>query len=247
MALYDRIGRSYRRTRQADPRVAAAIRDALGDVGSVVNIGAGAGAYEPPQTVLAVEPSRVMIGQRPAAAAPAVEAVAEALPLPDDAVDAALAVLTVHHWSDVAAGVAEMRRVARRRAVFFTWWPERVADFWLLRDYLPAAAETDARLAVRIEELTRLLGADAEIRPVPVPHDCVDGFAAAYWRRPEAYLDPEVRAGMSVFATTDPAALEDGLRRLEADISTGAWHRANADLVHADSLDVGYCTVAVDL
>lgn len=247
MALYDRIGRSYRRTRQADPRVAAAIWDALGDVDSVVNIGAGAGAYQPPQTVLAVEPSRVMLDQRPAGAAPAVEAVAEALPLHDDAVDAALAVLTVHHWSDVAAGVAEMRRVARRRAVFFTWWPGRVADFWLLRDYLPAAAQTDARLAVQIQDLTRLLGGHAEVRSVPVPHDCVDGFAAAFWRRPEAYLDPEVRAGMSVFAKTEEAALREGLGRLEDDVRSGAWHRAHTDLLEADALDVGYCTVAVDL
>ncbi len=247
MALYDEIGRSYRRTRLPDPRIAAAIVDALGDVDSVVNIGAGSGSYEPPQTVLAVEPSRVMIDQRPAGAAPAVAAVAEALPLADDAVDAALAVLTVHHWSDVAAGVAEMRRVARRRAVFFTWWPERVADYWLLRDYLPAAAATDARLAVQIHELTSLLGDDAEIRSVPVPHDCVDGFAAAFWRRPEAYLDPDVRAGMSVFATTDPAALGEGLARLEDDIRSGAWHRAHADLLELDALDVGYCTVSVDL
>jgi SAM-dependent methyltransferase len=247
MALYDAIGRSYRRTRQADPRIAAAIHAALGEVDSVVDVGAGAGAYEPPQTALAVEPSRVMIEQRPAGAAPAVEAVAEALPLADDAVDAALAVLTVHHWDDVAAGVAEMRRVARRRAVFFTWWPERVAEFWLLRDYLPAAAETDARLAVPVQELTRLLGGHVEVRPVPVPHDCVDGFAAAFWRRPEAYLDPEVRAGMSVFATTEPEALRAGLQRLEEDIRSGAWHRAHADLLEADALDVGYCTVSVDL
>ncbi|SDE64611.1 Methyltransferase domain-containing protein [Blastococcus fimeti] len=247
MALYDGIGRTYRRTRQADPRIAAAITAALGEVDSVVNIGAGAGAYEPPQTALAVEPSRVMIDQRPAGAAPAVRAVAEALPLADDAVDAALAVLTVHHWSDVAAGVAEVRRVARRRVVFFTWWPERVADFWLLRDYLPAAAKTDARLAVKVQELTRLLGAHAEIRSVPVPHDCVDGFAAAFWRRPEAYLDPDVRAGMSVFATTPPDALREGLERLEADVRSGAWHRAHEDLLHRDALDVGYCTVSVDL
>jgi SAM-dependent methyltransferase len=247
MALYDGIGRSYRRTRQADPRIAAAISGALGDAVTVVNVGAGAGAYEPAGTVLAVEPSRVMLAQRPPGAAPAVEAVAEALPLADDAVDAALAVLTVHHWSDVAAGVAEMLRVARRRAVFFTWWPERVADYWLLRDYLPAAAATDARLAVQIHELTRLLGEDAEIRSVPVPHDCVDGFAAAFWRRPEAYLDPEVRAGMSVFATTDPAALGEGLARLEDDVRSGAWHHTHADLLQLDALDVGYCTVSIDL
>jgi SAM-dependent methyltransferase len=247
MALYDEIGRSYRRTRRPDPRIAGAIFTALGDMDSVVNVGAGAGAYEPPQTVLAVEPSRVMIDQRPAAGASVVQGVAEALPLGDRSVDAALAVLTVHHWSDVAAGVAEMRRVARRRVVIFTWWPERVATFWLLSEYLPAAAETDARQAVPVQELCRLLGPAAHVRSVPVPHDCIDGFGAAYWRRPEAYLDPDVRAGMSMLARTDVSALRDGLQRLEADLRTGAWQRRHEHLLQAAALDVGYCTISVDL
>jgi SAM-dependent methyltransferase len=246
MALYDQIGRSYRRTRRPDPRIAAAIFDALGDADSVVNVGAGAGAYEPQQTVLAVEPSRVMIDQRPAGAAPVAQAVAEALPLPTGSVDAALAVLTIHHWSDVAAGVAEMRRVARRRVVFFTWSPERFAGYWLLSEYLPAAAETDARMAVPLHELSRLLGAGVRMQPVPVPHDCVDGFGAAYWRRPEAYLDPEVRAGMSMLAKTDAHALRDGLQRLEADLRAGEWRRRHQDLLQADALDVGYCIVSLD-
>ncbi|MDT0276301.1 class I SAM-dependent methyltransferase [Blastococcus goldschmidtiae] len=246
-ALYDEIGRTYGRTRRPDPRIAAAIRAAVGEVDSVVNVGAGAGAYEPLQTVLAVEPSRVMIDQRPAGAAPVVQGVAEALPLPDRAVDAALAVLTVHHWSDVGAGVAEMRRVARRRAVFFTWWPGRVAEFWLLREYLPAAAETDARHAVPVEQLLRLLGPAARVRSVPVPHDCTDGFGAAYWRRPEAYLDAEVRAGISMLARTEPTALRAGLQRLEDDLRSGAWRRRHADLLAADALDEGYCVVTVDL
>ena len=245
MALYDQIGRSYRRTRRPDPRIAAAIVTALGDVDSVVDVGAG--AYEPPQTVLAVEPSRVMIDQRPAGAAPVVQAVAEALPLPDRSVDAALAVLTVHHWSDVAAGVAEMRRVARRRLVFFTWWPERVAEFWLLSEYLTAVAEADARRAVPVQQLSRLLGAAVDVRSVPVPHDCTDGFGAAYWRRPEAYLDPEVRAGVSVLATADAGALREGLQRLEEDLRSGEWYRRHEDLLQAEALDVGYCVVSVDL
>ena len=155
--------------------------------------------------------------------------------------------LTVHHWSDVAAGVAEMRRVARRRAVFFTWWPERVAEFWLLREYLPAAATTDAHHAVPVQQLSRLLGATAHVRSVPVPHDCTDGFGAAYWRRPEAYLDPEVRAGISVLARTDADALRDGLQRLEEDLRSGAWHREHQHLLQAEALDVGYCVVSVDL
>lgn len=247
VALYDEIGRTYRRTRQPDPRIAGAIEAALGPVDSVVNVGAGAGGYEPPQTVLAVEPSSVMIAQRPVGVAPVVQAVAEALPLRTQSVDAALAVLTVHHWADVAAGVAEMRRVARRRLVFFTWWPERIATFWLLAEYLPEAAEVDARQAVPIEELQRLLGRTATVRAVPVPHDCTDGFGAAYWRRPEAYLDPDVRAGMSMLARTSDSALRAGLRRLADDLRTGAWHDAHADLLSDDALDVGYCTVAVDL
>jgi SAM-dependent methyltransferase len=246
-ALYDEIGRTYRRTRQPDPRIAAAILTAVGDADSVVNIGAGAGSYEPAHTVLAVEPSRVMIDQRPAGAAPVVQAAAEMLPMPDRSVDVALAVLTVHHWSDVAAGVAEMRRVARRRALFFTWWPERTAEFWLLQDYLPAAADTDARLAVPVQELSHLLGEHVRVTPVPVPHDCTDGFGAAYWRRPEAYLDADVRAGMSMLATTDPSALREGLLRLEEDVRTRRWHRTYEHPLRVDVLDVGYCIVSVDL
>jgi SAM-dependent methyltransferase len=188
-----------------------------------------------------------MIAQRPVAAAPVVQAVAEALPLRDESVDAALAVLTVHHRADVAAGVAEMRRVARRRLVFFTWWPERVAQFWLLAEYLPAAAETDARQAVPLQSLCALLDGDCQVQAVPVPHDCLDGFGAAYWRRPEAYLDPEVRAGISMLAKTDEAALRAGLRRLEDDLQTGRWHREHAPLLQLDALDVGYCTVTIDL
>ncbi len=246
MALYDSIGRTYSSTRRADPRIAAAIADALGEAASVVNVGAGAGSYEPVQTIAAVEPSRVMIAQRPPGSAPAVQAVAEHIPLRDRCADAALAVLTVHHWSDVAAGIAEMRRVARRRLVFFTWHPRPFASFWLLSEYLPEAARVDAAMAEPIRVLTRLLRG-AEVRPLPVPHDCTDGFAAAYWRRPEAYLDPAVRAGISVLAKTGEKALRAGLNRLADDLRTGRWHDNHADLIQLDSLDVGYSLVTAGL
>ena len=242
MALYDSIGRTYSSTRRADPRIAAAIADALGEAASVINVGAGAGSYEPVQTIAAVEPSRVMIAQRPPGSAPAVQAVAEHIPLRDRCAEAALAVLTVHHWSDVAAGIAEMRRVARRRLVFFTWQPRPFASFWLLSEYLPEAARVDAAMAEPIRVLARLLRG-AEVRPVPVPHDCTDGFAAAYWRRPEAYLDPAVRAGISVLAKTGEEALRAGLNRLADDLRTGRWHDNHADLIQLDSLDVGYSLV----
>jgi SAM-dependent methyltransferase len=246
MALYDSIGQTYHSTRRADPRIAAAITDALGDAASVVNVGAGSGSYEPGQTVAAVEPSRVMIAQRPRGSAPAVQAVAEHIPLRDRCADAAMAVLTVHHWSDVAAGVAEMRRIARRRLVFFTWHPREFESFWLLSEYLPEAARVDAAMAEPIRVLAGLLH-DAEVRPVPVPHDCTDGFCAAYWRRPEAYLDPAVRAGMSVLAKTGEEALSAGLSRLADDLRTGRWHDNHSGLLQLDSLDVGYSLVIAEL
>lgn len=246
MALYDSIGQTYRATRRPDPRIAAAITSALGDAASVVNVGAGAGSYEPGQTIAAIEPSRVMIAQRPPGSAPAVQAVAEQIPLRDQCADAALAALTVHHWSDVAAGIAEMRRIARRRLVFFTWWPRETASFWLLSEYLPETAKVDAAMAEPIRVLARLLPA-AEVRPVPIPHDCADGFAAAYWRRPEAYLDPAVRAGISLLAKTGDEALRGGLNRLADDLRTGRWHDDHADLIQLDSLDAGYRLVIAEL
>lgn len=242
MALYDSIGRTYSATRQPDPRIAAAIADALGDAASVVNVGAGTGSYEPAQTIAAVEPSQVMISQRPPGSAPAVQAVAEHIPLRDQCADAALAVLTVHHWSDIAAGVAEMRRIARRRLVIFTWHPRKFTSFWLLNEYLPEAARVDAAMAEPLMVLAGLLEG-AEVRPVPVPHDCADGFAAAYWRRPEAYLDPAVRAGISILAKTGDEAMHRGLSRLADDLRTGRWHDNHADLMQLDSLDIGYSLI----
>lgn len=190
MALYDTIGRTYRVTRRADPRIAAAIIDALGDASNVINVGAGSGSYEPAQTIAAVEPSPVMIAQRPEGAPGAVQATAERLPLRDNCADAALAVLTVHHWSDVVAGVAQMRRIARRRLVFFTWDPRAFARFWLLSEYLPVAAEIDAALAVPVHVLSGLLRG-AQIRPVPVPHDCSDGFGDGVLAPPAGIPRPD--------------------------------------------------------
>ncbi|WP_082969628.1 class I SAM-dependent methyltransferase [Mycobacterium kyorinense] len=213
---------------------------------TVANIGAGTGSYEPSNTVVAVEPSRVMIAQRPVGAAPVIQAVAERLPLRTDAVDAALAILTVHHWSDVAAGVAEMTRIARRRIVILTWDDAVFREFWLLREYLPAAADTDARLAVPITKLASLLG-NASIQPVPIPHDCVDGVGGAYWRRPYAYLEAQVRAGMSMLALTPEPLLREGLSRLQSDLATGAWTRHHADLLDKPQLDLGYRLVVADL
>lgn len=239
MTVYDTIGRSYGTTRRPDPRVAARIAAALTGMATVVNVGAGTGSYEPPGTVAAVEPSPVMLAQRARGTAPAVRAVAEALPLADGCADAAMAVLTVHHWGDLAAGVAELRRVARRRVVVLTWDQRVTRRMWLLRDYLPAVVAYDDAREVPVAELVRLLGG-ARVEVVPVPHDCTDGFGAAYWRRPHAYLDPVVRAGISMLAQTGEPALADGLARLAADLASGRWQRRNADLLARDELDAGY-------
>jgi SAM-dependent methyltransferase len=245
-ARYDRTGQTYSRTRQPDPRIAAVINEALRDAATVANIGAGTGSYEPAGTVIAIEPSRVMIDQRPPGAAPAVQAVAEHLPVRSNAVDAALAVLTVHHWRDLDRGVAEMQRISRRRVVIFTWDHEVLRRFWLMRDYLPAAADTDAEIAVPITRLTALLG-DVTVVAVPVPHDCVDGFGGAYWRRPHAYLDATVQAGMSLFTLTPEPAFRQGLLRLRADIDSGEWHRQHQDLLNSEQLDLGYRLLIADV
>lgn len=235
--LYDRIGVGYGKLRREDPRIAARIHAALGDARTVVNVGAGAGSYEPcNREVVAVEPSAVMRAQRPPGAAPTIAAAAEALPFADGSFDAAMAVLTDHHWSDRFAGLREMRRVTRRVAVLFQWDPATVRDFWLTRDYLPSFAAAPAAPFARIAET---LGA-TRTEIVPIPHDCTDGFLAAYWRRPEAYFDPQVRACISVFALLDPGAVAAGLARLRDDLDTGAWHAHNADLLECDAIDLGY-------
>ncbi|MBO4274693.1 class I SAM-dependent methyltransferase [Microbispora triticiradicis] len=246
MTLYDEIGTTYSAVRRPDPRVAARITAAIGDAATVVNVGAGAGSYEPPRTLLAVEPSAVMIAQRPPGAAPAVRARAEALPLADDVADAVMAILTVHHWSDLAAGIAEMRRVARRRVVILTWDQEVTRDYWFLAEYLPEGVALDEGRTPSIAELGRMLGG-ARVEAVPVPHDCADGFGAAYWRRPAAYLDPVAQSGMSVFGQLGPEIVRRALDRLAADLESGRWHERHRDLLGLQEYDAGYRLLVADL
>jgi SAM-dependent methyltransferase len=235
---YDVIGRSYTATRVTEPRIAAAIWEALGDARSVLNVGAGTGNYEPPgREVTAVEPSAVMIAQRPPDAAPVVQASAEALPFEDASFDAAMAVLTIHHWSDWRAGIEEMRRVARR-VVLFSWDPSFAARLWISADYFPQVIETEADFPSLADQAGALRA--TRVTAVPIPHDCRDGFYGAYWRHPEAYLDPVVRAGISVLARRDPGELAPGLARLAEDIRSGAWAERHSDLLETDELDLGY-------
>ena len=238
-AVYDRIGRGYTATRRPDPRIAAAIAGALGDARTIVNVGAGAGAYEPPgRPLTAVEQSWRMLEQRPRGAARVVQAAAEALPFRSGAFDGALAVLTLHHWTDWRAGVAEMQRVARR-VVIFTHEPGPAGSFWLTGTYFPELAALDRERFPSAADVADRLG-DCRVERLPVPHDCVDGFLAAFWRRPEAYLDPGVRAGMSGFALLDRDAVARGVARLEADLASGEWERRFGHLRALDALDAGY-------
>lgn len=234
--LYDQIGIGYSEYRRPDARIAARIEAALGPCRSVLNVGAGAGSYEPKnRSITAVEPSAEMIRQRPRDAARAVQADAERLPFADQSFDAALAILTIHHWPDKVRGLAEMRRVARERVVILTWDPEHPA-FWLIRDYLPQIREIDRRDFPSLRELESSLG-PIKTEALPIPADCVDGFLGAYWRRPAAYLDPRVRAAISIFSKLDATA---ALARLEADLADGTWNARYGELLARPELDAGY-------
>ena len=239
--LYDTIGATYTVTRRTEPRIAAQVWAALGDARTVLNVGAGTGSYEPSDRyVLAVEPSALMRSQRPPGAAPCLVGSAENLPFDDQSFDAATAFATVHHWPNPIAGLHEMRRVARRVVVFThdtsdAGWLRR---FWLTRDYLPEVADLLVGRP-RLSELARAIGARTE--PVLIPWDCVDGFFEAYWRRPEAYLDDNVRRGVSVWARVGPEAEHRAVRSLRDDLASGRWAERNRDLVDLDVAELGLC------
>ena len=236
---YDRGGGTYTATRRTDPRLAARIWAALGDARSVVNVGAGTGNYEPPDRyVVAVEPSETMAAQR---ATPAIRASAEALPFHDASFDAAMAVLSDHHWADAIAGLREMARVARR-VVVFQWDAECVDLAWLTRDYLPEFRAL--RAPVPLAERAAAIGARMEV--VPIPWDCEDGFFHAFWRRPEAYLEEQVRRGSSVWGRVGPDAEARAVARLRADLESGAWQERNAALLELEEYDLGYRLLVAD-
>jgi hypothetical protein len=234
--LYDRIGSGYTGTRRPDRRIAHAVEAALGDARTVVNIGAGTGSYEPTgRDVLAVEPSATMRAGRPAGSAPCLAAEAEALPLPDASVEAAMAIYADMHWRDHRRGITEMVRVSTRRVVVLTVDHDAATGYWLTRDYLPDADDLFAPLS----RVTSVLPS-CRVTTVPIPHDCADGFVHAFWRRPRALLDPRVRATMSLFARLEPGAVERGLARLGADLKSGAWQRRNREILGLESLDLGH-------
>ena len=241
--LYDQLGHGYKAQRRPDPRIAVQILHQLKNRASVLNVGAGTGSYEPADVpVVAVEPSSQMILQRRNCSY-VVQAKAEALPFIDGAFDAAMAILTIHHWNDKERGLAECVRTTRKRFIIFTWDPAS-EGFWLVREYFPELLAFDRRIFPSMEDLRAVLGR-INIQTVTVPADCIDGFLGAYWRRPYAYLDALVRSGMSSFARI--SEVESRIEELRNDLSSGVWERSHRHLLGADTLDIGYRLVTVEL
>jgi SAM-dependent methyltransferase len=233
---YERHGRTYARHRRPDPRIAACIHAALGDARTVLNVGAGAGSYEPDDRwVLAVEPSATMRAQRPAGAAPAVEARAEALPFDDGAFDAAMACVTIHHWEPPEAGLAELRRVSSGPVVVFTFELDRLPA-WQLQ-YLREGVAAERPRYPAIADVAAALGGRTHVERIPTPGDCTDGFFEAYWRRPEGLLDPSVRSAQSVWALLKPGVEERVVERLAVALRSGAWDAEHGHLREQASLD----------
>lgn len=220
---YGVIGETYARFRRPDPRIAAAINAALGAAKDIVNVGAGAGSYEPAdRKVTAVEPSATMRAQRPPHLAPAIDAIAENLPFEDKSFDAALASVTIHQWSDLRRGLSELRRVTRGPIVLVVADPERICDFWLNR-YAPEALAEESRRFPKISTINNLLGGDTQVQAVPIPFDCMDGFNEAYFGRPEMLLDPAARLACSSWSFVSPEIAARFERDLARDLISGAW------------------------
>jgi SAM-dependent methyltransferase len=244
---YDELGQGYAPARQPDPRIMQRILAALGGARTLLNVGAGAGSYEPAGlSVVAVEPSSEMIRQRHRLAAPCVMAAAEALPFPDASFDAGLAVLTIHHWSDLFRGLSEMKRVCRNRIVLLTCDISVARSFWMTERYLPEAIWLDEQRFPSIASLAAAFSR-VTVEPVPIPHDCTDGFFGAHWKHPEAYLRPDVRAGISVLRQLPPHVVMRALAELERDLATGVWAYEVLRHLPDDSLDLGYRLVVGQL
>jgi SAM-dependent methyltransferase len=240
-ARYDVIGAEYASNRREDPRIAAQIHAALGRARSVVNVGAGTGSYEPrDRHVIAVEPSEVMIAQRDPSLPPAIHSGAYPLPLEDRSVDAAMAILTVHHWDeDQERGVREMRRVARGPVVILTFDPEVSARMWLIADYLPEIAELDRRTCPTPETIAGWLGGEVDVQEVPIARDTSDWSLGSFWAHPERVLDAQARRSTSGFARMPPEVVERVVEAVERDLHDGTWDARHGQLRELDEYDAG--------
>lgn len=240
-ARYDTIGTGYATTRREDPRLRAVLLAALGDSRTVINVGAGAGSYEPrDRYVVAIEPSDVMAAQRPADLVPAIRAAAADLPFRDDAFDAAMAILTLHHWdSGQEQGVRELRRVARGPVVILTYDAAVSGQMWLMRDYLPEVAELDYRIFPLLPQLAAWLGGETTTETVPIPADTPDWTLGSFWAHPERVLDQAARNGTSGFARMPTAVVQRAVDAVARDLSSGVWDDRNGHLRSLTEYDAG--------
>lgn len=240
-ARYDAIGSGYARLRREDPCIAARLHAALGEARSVVNVGAGAGSYEPrDRHVIAVEPSAVMAAQRPAELAPAIRAGAARLPLFDASVDAAMSVLALHHWDgEQEAGVRELRRVARGPVAVLTVDAAVAAEMWLVRDYLVEVAEMDRRIMPPVDRIAVWLGGEARVETIEIARDTPDWTLMSFWAHPERVLDPEARAATSGFARMPEQVVARVVADVGRDLADGTWETRNGGLRQLDAFDAG--------
>lgn len=240
-ARYDTIGRRYATTRREDPRLRDRIVGVLAGCRTVVNVGAGAGSYEPrDRYVIAIEPSEVMVAQRPADLAPAIRGTAAPLPLRDDSVDAAMAILTIHHWdAQLEPGVRELRRVARGPVVIVTYDARVSAKMWLMRDYFPEAAGLDHATFPAIDRLAAWLGGNVEVETILVPRDTPDWSLGSFWAHPERVLDESARNATSAFARMQAAVVNRVVAEVDRDLQNGSWDQRNGHLRELGEFDAG--------
>lgn len=241
--IYDDIGINYSVNRCTDPNVAAQFYPELEGASRIINIGAGTGSYEPANFDLwAVEPSMEMINQRAKDAYPVKQGTAEKLPFEDNSFSHAMTILSMHHWPDKPLGFSEVNRVATDKFIAISWDPES-EPFWLTRDYFPEIHEMDVAIFPKRAQFYEHFD-NVELRPLQIPHDCQDGFFASFWKRPRAYLNPEVRQSTSPFSKI--TNLDKGLHQLESDLASGAWKEKNQELLNLSSTDCGYILITAD-
>lgn len=222
---YDKGGQFYSGIRKPDPRIASAIHAALGGSRTVLNVGAGAGSYEPgDRYVVPLEPSQSMRKQRPRNLAPALNGSVESIPFDDEAFDAAMGVLTVHHWKDRTKCLRELRRVTSGPIVLMTFDPEAPTEFWM-GDYAPELVEIERKRYGTIRSITDVLGGDCRVEPIAIPKDCTDGFQVAFYARPEAFLQKEVRKSQSAWSFLSGDVEERIVQNLSRDLSSGTWEK----------------------
>jgi len=223
---YDQFGQTYSGHRATDPRISEQVFKALEGATTILNVGAGAGSYEPlDKYVVAVEPSAEMRKQRLLnGKTPAIDATAESLPFDDNSFDASMAMVTVHHWPDMEKGLRELKRVSKKKVVIMTFDPDGLDDFWNAH-YFPELVAVEKQRFPKNDLVINALGGHCDIVPVPIPIDCVDGFQEAFYGRPEAFLSKEVRLNQSAWGFLPAGTEEQIVQRLADDLTSGEWDR----------------------